>query len=308
MTDNLQGRSILVTGGAGFIGTHLVDALVDDNDVRVLDDFSTGSRADLDDRVDLVEGDIRDPKAVSRAMEGVDVVFHEAAVIDVEASVEDPVGTDDVNCDGTLRVLEAAREVDARVVLASSTAVYGQPTQTPIDESEPKTPLSPYGLQKLGLDHYARLYYELYGVETVALRYFNVYGPNQSDGGYAGVVSVFLERARQGEPLIVHGEGTQTRDFVHIDDIVQANLLAATANVAGEAYNIGTGSSVTIRELAELVRDVTNSDVDIVHGENRDGDITQSEAEITKARAHLGYEPSITLRDGLHDLVSNHLR
>ena len=292
-----------MTGGAGFIGAHLVDALVDDNDVRVLDDLSAGSRSNIDDRATLVEGDIRDSEAVSRAMEGVDIVFHEAAIIDVEASVEDPVGTDDANCDGTLQVLEAAKEADARVVVASSTAVYGQPETLPVEESDPKEPLSPYGLQKLTIDHYVRLYNELYGVETVALRYFNVYGPNQSDGGYAGVVSVFLDRARRGEPLVVHGEGTQTRDFVHVDDIVQANLLAASADVAGEAYNVGTGSSITIYELAELVRDITDSDVDIVHEEERDGDIEQSEASIAKARAQLGFDPNITLRDGLSSLV-----
>ena len=294
-----------MTGGAGFIGKHLVETLVGDNDVRVLDDLSSGSRAALDDRVDLVEGDIRDPDAVAHATAGVDVVFHEAGVIDVEESVRNPVGTDDVNCDGTLRVLEAAKEADARVVLASSTAVYGQPTQLPIDESESKTPLSPYGLQKLSLDHYARLYHELYGLETVALRYFNVYGPGQSNSGYSGVVSVFLERAARGESLVVHGEGTQTRDFVHVDDVVQANVLAATADVAGEAYNVGTGSSVTIRELAEFVREVTDSDVDIVHEDGRDGDIERSEADIRKAKDELGYEPTVTLQDGLQSLASD---
>ena len=305
MPDHLQEKSVLVTGGAGFIGKHLVDALVDDNDVRVLDNFSSGSPGALDDRVDLVEGDIRDPDAVERATEDVDVVFHEAGIIDVEESVRNPVGTDDVNCDGTLRVLEAAKEADARVVLASSTAVYGQPTEVPVGESEPKTPLSPYGLQKLGLDHYARLYHELYDVETVALRYFNVYGPGQSNSDYSGVVSVFLERAARGEPLVVHGEGTQTRDFVHVDDVVQANLRAATADVAGEAYNVGTGSSVTINELAELVRDVTNSNVDIVHEDGREGDIEQSEADIRKATDELGYEPTIPLREGVRSLTHN---
>ena len=304
MPDDLEGRSVLVTGGAGFIGKYLVDALVDDNDVRVLDNLSSGSRNALDDRVTLIEGDIRDPDAVERATEDVDAVFHQAGVIDVEESVRDPVGTDDVNCDGTLRVLEAAKEADARVVLASSTAVYGQPTQTPIDESEPKTPLSPYGLQKLSLDHYARLYHELYGVETVALRYFNVYGPGQSNSSYSGVVSVFLDRATRGEPLMVHGEGTQTRDFVHVDDVVQANLLAATADVAGESYNVGTGSSVTINQLAELVRDVVDSDADIVHEDGREGDIQRSEADVSKAKDELGYEPTITLRDGLSRLAA----
>lgn len=303
MFDSPHGKSILVTGGAGFIGQHLVDTLVEENDVRILDDFSTGSREDVDDRATVIEDDIRDPEAVAHSMEGVDVVFHEAAVIDVNASVEDPVSTDEINCDGTLHVLEAAKEANARVVLASSTAVYGQPTQIPVEESDAKQPLSPYGLQKLTLDHYARLYHELYGVETVVLRYFNVYGPNQSDGGYAGVIDIFLDRARRGDPLVVHGEGTQTRDFVHVDDVVQANVLAASADVSGEAYNIGTGTSITIAELAELVRDITDSGVEIVHGEKRDGDIDLSEADIEKARSQLGYEPTITLRDGLDGFI-----
>ncbi|WP_423747033.1 NAD-dependent epimerase/dehydratase family protein (plasmid) [Haladaptatus sp. SPP-AMP-3] len=296
-------KTVLVTGGAGFVGSHLVDALVQENDVRILDDFSTGKRSNVNEAATLIEGDIRDSETLDRATENVDLIFHEAGVVSVQQSVEEPMRANEVNLDATLALLERARDLDARVVLASSCAIYGQPTEVPISEDEPFSPSSPYGLQKSALDHYARLYEELYGLETVALRYFNIYGPRQSSGDYSGVISIFKRQATNGDPITVDGDGEQTRDFVHVDDIVRANLLAATTEHVGEAYNIGTGDSVTIRELAETIRDVSASSSDIVHTDPRPGDIDESEADISKATEKLGYEPTIPLDEGLSSLL-----
>lgn len=300
----LRDATVLVTGGAGFIGSHLADVLVDANDVRVLDDLSGGSRAHVPDDAELIEGDIRDSTTVSEAMSDVDVVFHEAAMVSVPESIEQPRACQELNAAATLDVLENARRENARVVLASSVAIYGSPDSLPIHELDPKAPLSPYGVDKLATDHYARLYHELYGIDTVALRYFNVYGPRQSGGEYSGVINIFLEQAQSGRPLTVHGDGSQTRDFVHVDDVVRANLAAATTDNVGRAYNVGTGESVTIRELAELVQDVTDSTCDIVHTDSRPGDIERSRADISRARTELDFEPRIPLRNGLDSLVT----
>ncbi|EFW90163.1 NAD-dependent epimerase/dehydratase [Haladaptatus paucihalophilus DX253] len=296
-------KTVLVTGGAGFVGSHLVDALVQENDVRILDDLSTGKRSNVNEEATLIEGDIRDSETLDRATENVDLIFHEAGVVSVQQSVEEPMRANEVNLDATLALLERARDLDARVVLASSCAIYGQPTEVPISEDESFSPSSPYGLQKSALDHYALLYEELYGLETVALRYFNIYGPRQSSGDYSGVISIFKRQATNGDPITVDGDGEQTRDFVHVDDIVRANLLAATTEHVGEAYNIGTGDSVTIRELAETIRDVSASSSDIVHTDPRPGDIDESEADISKATEKLGYEPTIPLDEGLSSLL-----
>lgn len=300
--DSLSGKTVLVTGGAGFIGHHLVNALVQDNDVRVLDDLSTGRRGRVHDDAKFIEGDLLED--VSEAVAGVDVVFHEAAQISVPYSVDHPLHSHDVNVDGTLALLEAAREEDARVVGASSAAIYGDPVALPVTEDHPKEPLSPYGLEKLAVDHYLRLFDDLYGLETVALRYFNVFGPGQT-GEYAGVISAFLDMAATGDPITVHGDGTQTRDFVHVDDVVDANLRAATTEHVGEAFNVATGIETSVRELAETIRDVTGTTSDIVHVDPRDGDIDESQASIEKARELLGYEPTVGLRDGLERLVSS---
>ncbi|MDB9252921.1 NAD-dependent epimerase/dehydratase family protein [Halorubrum ezzemoulense] len=305
MTQGLDNiGSVLVTGGGGFIGSHLADRLVDVCEVVVYDNFSTGQRSHVPADATIIEANLRDPDRLTEAISDVDVVFHEAAQVSVQRSIESPVGSKEVNLDPILTVLEAARQTDTRVVFASSAAIYGHPHTLPIDESHPKEPTSPYGLEKLTADQYCRLYHELYGVETVVLRYFNAYGPRQHDSDYSGVISVFQRQARAGDEITVDGDGTQTRDFVHVEDIVQANLRAATSNTAvGEAFNIGTGESISIRELAETIRELTSSDADIIHTDPRDGDIDQSRADITKARSKLGFEPHYTIEDGLRQYL-----
>ncbi|MFC6767078.1 NAD-dependent epimerase/dehydratase family protein [Natrinema soli] len=298
----IRDSTVLVTGGAGFIGSHLVEALTPHNEVRVLDDFTTGDRTHLPDDVTVIEGDIRDPIALQQAARGVDVIFHHAALVSVERSVDAPRQSNRTNLEASLLVLEQARQEDARVVVASSAAVYGHPEELPVSETTPTNPTSPYGVQKLALDQYTRLYEELYDLPTVALRYFNAYGPRQR-GPYSGVISTFLEQARAGEPITVEGDGEQSRDFVHVSDVVRANLRAATTDAVGEAFNIGTGQRTTILELAEIVRDATGSSSPIVHRDARPGDIRHSGADTTKATRELEFGARIDLESGIRSLV-----
>lgn len=294
----------LVTGGAGFIGSHLADALVRDGDeVTVLDDLSTGDPDSLPAAADLVEGDVRDRSLVADTVTGADVVFHQAGLVSVDRSVTSPHASHGTNATGTLNVLEAARKHEARVVVASSAAMYGHPEYTPVDEAHPTVPTSPYGLDKLTADHYARLYYDLYDLDTISLRYFNVYGPGQPPNDYSGVISIFIEQAIADASITVHGDGEQTRDFVFVEDVVEANRRAATTDGVGRAYNIATGSSVTIRELAELIVELTDSNAEIIHTEPRAGDIRHSVATISAARAALDYDPTVSLRDGLERTI-----
>ncbi|WP_440767297.1 NAD-dependent epimerase/dehydratase family protein [Natronorubrum sp. DTA7] len=298
----IRDKTVLVTGGAGFIGSHLVEALAPHNEVRVLDNFSSGDRTNLPEDATVVEGDIRDPIALQQAARGADIIFHHAAVVSVSRSVDAPRQSNETNLDASLLVLEQARQEDARVVVASSAAVYGHPDELPVSETASTEPSSPYGIQKFALDQYTRLYEDLYGLETVALRYFNAYGPRQQ-GPYSGVISTFLEQARAGEPITIEGDGEQTRDFVHVSDIVQANLYAAITDDIGEAYNIGTGTRTSIEELAETIRDATDSSSSIVHRDPRPGDIRHSGADITRAKRTLGFEPRVSLECGIQSLV-----
>ncbi|WP_322530504.1 NAD-dependent epimerase/dehydratase family protein [Halorubrum sp. AD140] len=302
--ESLSGdRTYLVTGGAGFIGSHLAARLAVDGDVRVLDDLSTGSRHAVPETATLIEDDVTDREAVARAAEGVDVIFHLAAVVSVEESVANPFETNRTNVDGTLAVLDAAREVGARVVLASSAAVYGHPESLPVTVDEPQDPQSPYGASKAAADAYARAYEASYDVPVVALRYFNVYGRGQR-GPYSGVIDAFLERALDGEPLVVHGDGEQTRDFVHVSDVVRANVAAATTDDTGTAYNVGTGRSVTINELGSLVRTLVETDVDVRHDPPRPGDVRHSRAATTRTEDRLEFRARVGLEEGLADLIS----
>lgn len=303
-TSGPRDLTVLVTGGAGFIGSHLVDALLTDNDVDVLDDGSGGALDGVPDAARLVQADVRDETVVTPLLEEVDVVYHLAAVVSVDDSIADPRRSHSVNVGGTLTVLEAARATDTRVVLTSSAAIYGDPASVPVAEDAPTAPKSPYGVDKLAADHYARRYADLYGVETVVLRPFNVYGPDQT-GEYAGVISTFVDQATAGEPITVHGDGAQTRDFVHVDDAVAALELAATTEYVGEAFNIGTGEEVSIRLLAETVRNVADADSEIVHTDPRLGDIDRSCADISATRGRLGFSPSTGLEAGLGSLVDD---
>ena len=294
----------LVTGGAGFIGSHLARQLAEQgHEVTVLDDGSTGDLDQLPTHIDTIEGDVREGGTVLQALDHIDVVFHQAGLVSVERSIRTPHESHAINVTGTMNVLEAALIKDTRVVVASSAAIYGQPEVVPIEESHPKRPTSPYGLDKLTADHYTRLYHDLYDLETVALRYFNVYGVGQTAGDYTGVIRVFIEQALNDEPITVHGDGEQTRDFIHVDDVVRANLLAAETDHVGEAYNIATGKETSIRELAELIQEVTDTDSDIVHVEEREGDIERSVADIEKARESLDYDPEVSLHEGLERTI-----
>lgn len=300
MDTPIHGQTVLVTGAAGFVGSHLVNALVDANEVIALDHFHTNSPEIIADGATVVKGDIRDQDLINRLIAESEIIFHQAARRGVSESIEDPVETHDVNVDATLNILKSARKHNARIVLASSAAIYGDKTACPIDECSPTVPISPYGTQKLTIDNYARNFSDLYGLETVILRYFNVFGRLKSSESYRSVIGVFIKQAEDGGPLTIEGDGTQTRDFVHVHDIVQANLLAATTDHIGEAYNIGTGSETSINELAELVRDTIDPSIAIEHVDDRSGEVQHSVADISKANRLLGYEPSMTLAECLN--------
>lgn len=299
-----RGEHVLVTGGAGFIGAHLARALLEENTVTVYDSLVAGKRDRVPAGAAFIEADVRDGDRLASIVADVDRIFHQAALVSVPRSIETPLESHEINVSATLQVLDAARRHDVPVVLASSAAIYGRPEHLPIAETHRTSPQSPYGLEKLTVDHYARLYHEQYGLETVALRYFNVYGPGQSNGQYAGVITTFRDQANLGESLTIEGDGSQTRDFVHVWDVVRANLLAATSDAAtGRAFNIGTGRGTDIRSLAEIVRRLVDTDAGTTHVEARAGDIDRSVADISRARSVLGYEPRIGLETGLRTVV-----
>ncbi|HEX6567777.1 MAG TPA: SDR family oxidoreductase [Acidimicrobiales bacterium] len=295
----------LVTGGAGFIGSHLVDALVARGDeVVVLDNLATGRVENLSDGALFIEGDVADEAAVARAVEGCEVVFHQAALGSVARSVERPLASDDSNVHGTLAVLQGAHRAGVRrVVLASSSSVYGGASQVPTPESAPLVPRSPYAVTKLAGEHYARVYRELHGLETVCLRYFNVFGPRQRpDSEYAAVIPLFIDALLTGQAPRVHGDGRQSRDFTFIADTVQANLCAASApaeRCAGKAFNIARGKPASLLDLLDILAGVLGVGVTPVHGDPRPGDVRHSHADIGAARRDLGYEPAVSFRDGL---------
>jgi len=301
----------LVTGGAGFIGSHLVERLVKEGvSVRVVDNFSTGKRenlAALAGKVDIVEADVRDAWQVKELAAGCDVIFHEAAIVSVPYSVEHPQETHDVNLQGTLNLLEAARHAKTRrLVFASSAAVYGDAPGLPKHEGMLPTPIAPYGLEKLTSEHYLSIFARLYGVETVSLRYFNVFGPRQDPtSAYSGVISIFADRARRGEPVTIFGDGTAYRDFVYVDDVVEANILAARApGVSGRAFNVGRGERTTLHDLVKMIGRVFGRDLEVKHAPVRAGDIAESLADISLARKDLGYAPKVPVEEGLRRLLA----
>lgn len=302
-----SGGQALVTGGAGFVGSHVVAGLIAQGTrVRVLDNLSTGQELNLSDsHVEFVAGDIRDPEVLSGAMQGVRWVFHQAAMVSVPASMDDPLGCYEVNLQGTLRVLWAAHQAGVqRVVVASSAAVYGE-ASVPVEEESPKRPLSPYASSKLAMEQAAQLFTRAYGLPTVCLRYFNAYGPRQRpDSPYAAVIPAFIGAMLEGRPATIHGEGDQSRDFVYIGDVVRANLLAAERPEAtGGVFNIGSGVSVTILELAGFLQGLFPQAPAPIHGPSREGDIRFSKAVMDRAAQALGYRPEVGMLEGLRSTV-----
>jgi nucleoside-diphosphate-sugar epimerase len=277
----------LVTGGAGFIGSHLVQELVRrDQQVRVVDDLSSGLRENVPSGVELVEGDLADPKVARQAVRGCSVVLHQAARPSVPRSVQDPVGSNHANVTATLELLVAAREAGiGRLVFAGSSSVYGNAAALPKHEDMPAEPLSPYALQKLVSERYCQMFTRLYGFETVTTRYFNVFGPRQQPGSpYSGVISLFIEALVQGRSPLVLGDGQQTRDFTYVGDVVAGVLAAAEApGVAGEVINIAAGGRISLLDLVHTLQRILDSRVEPTFGPTRDGDVRDSQADITKA-------------------------
>ncbi|PYN57830.1 MAG: LPS biosynthesis protein WbpP [Candidatus Rokuibacteriota bacterium] len=304
---------VLVTGGAGFIGSHLVQRLLTDGArVRVLDNFSTGTRGNLafakplQRRLTVVRGDIRSLATVIRAARGTRVIFHQAAMRSVPRSVKDPLGANANNVNGTLNVLEAARRCRVpRVVYASSSSVYGARPELPKREDQPPAPVSPYAVSKAAGEQYAAIWTHLYGVETVGLRYFNVFGPRQDPKSeYAAVIPRFILWGLRGRPLEVHGDGNQSRDFTYIDNVVEANLLAARARDAGgEAFNVGCGSRVSLLEIVARLEAILGRSLQRKHTPARSGDVPHTLADVSKAKRLLGYEPLVDFDEGFRRTV-----
>ncbi|GAB4343715.1 MAG: SDR family oxidoreductase [Candidatus Abyssubacteria bacterium] len=298
----------LVTGGAGFIGSHLVKYLVDQGEkVRVIDNFLTGSRENLREvmaRIELIEGDIRDFGLMKEVMQGMDYCLHQAALPSVPRSIEDPITSNDINVTGTLNVLVAARDAGVqRFVYASSSSVYGNSPVLPKREDMPPGPLSPYAINKLAGELYCRQFYSLYGLPTVCLRYFNVFGPGQNpDSPYAAVIPIFISAMMENRPATVHGDGEQSRDFCYVDNAVSANVLACRApasRVAGKVFNVACGERYTINELVSKLNALMGKDIAPVYMPPRSGDVRDSLADISCGRRDLGYEPLVSFGEGL---------
>jgi nucleoside-diphosphate-sugar epimerase len=301
---------VLVTGGAGFIGSNLVRALLErGDDVRVLDNFATGSRGNLGDvwdDVELVEGDLRSYERVHNAVRGVELVYHQGALPSVPRSVQDPLTTSAVNVEGTLNVLLAARDEGVRrVVSASSSSVYGNSGTLPRVESAPPDPVSPYAVAKLAAERYCVSFSRIYELETVVLRYFNVFGPRQDPTSqYAAVVPLFITAVASHEPVLIDGDGTQSRDFTFVENVVDGNLLAAeAANASGAVLNVATGTQTTIVELSETIGELVGVPVEREFRPPRAGDVNHSWADVSAAQRLIGYDPRVSLREGLERAV-----
>jgi len=303
---------VLVTGGAGFIGSNLTEALLKQGHlVRVLDNFSTGKRENLifDEAyssLEIIEGDIRDLTICQRAMKDIEYVFHQAALPSVQRSVEDPLTSNSVNVEGTLNILLAARNAGVkRLIYASSSSVYGDTPTLPKNEEMPPNPLSPYALQKYIGEQYCRLFFQLYGLEAVSLRYFNIFGPKQDPTSiYSAVIPRFIDALLEGRPPIIFGDGEQSRDFTYIDNVVQANLLAmSAAHLNGEAINIACGKRTSLNQLLNFLKEIVGSKVSPIYEEPRKGDVRHSLANIQKGKEILNYEPEVGIERGLRKTV-----
>ena len=299
-------KSALVTGGAGFIGSHLVETLISAGcRVAVLDNLSTGRYANLkhlEGKFSFYQDDIRSQKALDKAAENCDVIFHLAAVVSVPQTIENPVESAAVNELGSLSVFETARKKNVqRLIFASTCAVYGDDPRLPKTEDMEPNPLSPYAVQKLAAEYYARLFYDLYGLETAVLRYFNVFGPRQDPSSpYSGVISIFMTQALQNQAAVIYGDGNQSRDFIYVQDVVRANLLAATTEgIGGRAFNIGSGRSVAINQLWQTICALAGQNLEPEYAPKRPGDIVESLADGNAAKANLGFETEVPFEKGL---------
>jgi UDP-glucose 4-epimerase len=301
----------LVTGVAGFIGSSIARALIARGErVRGIDNFSTGKRENLIglEAVELIEGDLNSPGLAERACSGVEYIFHEAALPSVPRSVKDPVASNDANVNATVKLLDAARNSGVkRVVYAGSSSAYGNSPSLPKKEDMLPAPLSPYAVSKLAGELYMSVFHRVYGLETVTLRYFNVFGPHQDPTSqYSGVLAVFISRMLRNQTPTIHGDGEQSRDFTYIENVVSANLLAAAADagkVAGRVFNVATGSRISLNETAELLREITGYAGKIVYDDERPGDVKHSLADISSAQAQFGYKPEVSFPDGLRKTV-----
>ncbi len=300
----------LVTGGAGFIGSHIVERLVSRGArVRVLDNFLTGKRENLapfSGAIELLEGDIRDLETCRKAVAGVGSVLHQAALASVPRSMADPILADSINVAGTLNLLVAARDGGVRsFVLASSSAVYGDAEATPQKEGKEGAPLSPYAAGKRAAEEYCRVFSSLYGLRTVSLRYFNVFGPRQDPGSaYAAVIPLFITKMLRGEAPGIHGDGEQSRDFIYVGDVAEANILAAAApGLRGEAINVASGEGMKVNALAAKINAVLGTRLAPVHGAERRGDVRHSAADVSAAAERLGFRPAVPFEEGLETTI-----
>ncbi|MFM7217297.1 MAG: SDR family oxidoreductase [Bacteroidota bacterium] len=307
----LSDSSFLITGGAGFIGSNIAEYLVHAGagKVRILDNLLTGNIQNIqklvsEGKVEFIEGDIRDLETCMRACSGIDYVTHQAALGSVPRSIKDPLTTHAINASGFLNMLEAAKASKVkRFVFASSSSVYGDHPVLPKREAETGNPLSPYAVSKKTNELYAAVYQRAYGLETIGLRYFNIYGPNQSpDGPYAAVIPLFLKAAIEKTAPMIDGDGEQTRDFTYVENAVQANIrsfFTQTAGATGQIYNVAVGENITINQLYELIASLAGSETKAIHRPSREGDIRDSLADISKAKQLLGYSPTVRAKDGL---------
>ena len=296
-------RKLAITGGAGFIGSNLAEAFARENEIVIIDDLSSGKQENLEGiNVRLVKGSILDLKLLKSAFQDADCVFHEAAIASVQRSIQDPIWTERVGTEGTLNVLVAARDSGVRkVVFASSAAVYGDSSELPKREEMCADPKSPYAVSKMVGEHHCKVFRDLYGLETVVLRYFNVFGPRQDPSSeYSGVISRFISTLIRGEQPVIFGDGEQTRDFVYVKDVVHANILASRSGCG--IFNIASGRRTSLNELASLIGKILECDVQPEHDDPRPGDIRDSLADISRAR-DIGYKPETSLEDGLAETI-----
>ena len=307
----MKNKKVVITGGAGFIGSHIAEELAEENEVLIIDNLSTGKKENIKHLIDnekiiFKKGDIRDLNFLKKEFENVDYVFHQAAVVSVPFSVENPSITNEVNVAGTLNVLTAAKENDVKkVVFASSCAVYGNNQNLPLKEETLPMPLSPYAASKLAGEAYCNVFAHVYGLPTASLRYFNVYGPRQDAASpYAAVIPKFIERVRNGMPPVIYGDGKQTRDFIYVRDVVKANILAAESTATG-IFNIASGKAISIEELAYKIIEIAgkNKNIRPLYEKPRPGDIRYSMADIAKARKELNFHPQYTLQEGLKEMM-----